>query len=225
MKKYILFLLFFTLKFHAQSNYQVDYNLKISDISENAIKDKYLKIAIKGSDLVHFTLIFNKDISLFSDQTKTQSREATLAKAWADYTEPIYTDLKSNKIFFYNKQTPVTQGKTYIINEDILLDWQLTNQTKSIEGFTCYKATGTYKQGGRYKNITAWYAPQLPFSFGPMGYAGLPGLILELHMDNVMLGATKITKLHTLNKIEIPSQGILISEDQYSKLINSKSKR
>ena len=39
----------------------------------------------------------------------------------------------------------------------------------------------------RYYNpvkIEAWYAPKLPFKFGPKGYNGLPGLILEIKQND-----------------------------------------
>ena len=79
-------------------------------------------------------------------------------------------------------------GKTFLI-EDIAFnkkDWTISPEIKKIGNFVVYKAT-TKKvvensKGTFTHKIIAWFAPELPFSFGPIGYGGLPGLILELEV-------------------------------------------
>jgi GLPGLI family protein len=63
------------------------------------------------------------------------------------------------------------------------INWKLINDTKTILGYICYKATFT-KTGDNNTKIDAWYAPTLPFQFGPNGYHGLPGLILMVIQNN-----------------------------------------
>lgn len=53
--------------------------------------------------------------------------------------------------------------------------WTLLADKKTIQGFTCQKAEGFF--AGRW--YTVWFAPELPYSFGPWKFSGLPGLILE----------------------------------------------
>ena len=40
--------------------------------------------------------------------------------------------------------------------------------------------------------VVAWFCPDLPYSFGPNGYCGLPGLILELQIRNGVYGVKRI---------------------------------
>ena len=63
--------------------------------------------------------------------------------------------------------------------------WQLHDTTKTVAGYRCRQATYEYTfvdLDGIEKSVhvTAWYAPDLPYPYGPAGYDGLPGLILEL---------------------------------------------
>ena len=55
-------------------------------------------------------------------------------------------------------------------------DWEIHDDTVSVNGFLCQKATCRY--GGR--NWEAWFAEELPFGDGPYKFCGLPGLILQL---------------------------------------------
>jgi len=96
------------------------------------------------------------------------------AQATMDLTR-YYTD----SISFVEQRTSFDQ--LYLIEgPSNQIKWELTNETKSILGYTSYKATYTKIEMGKPIPIEAWYAPELPYNFGPMEYHGLPGLILEI---------------------------------------------
>src|SRR5690606_27504619 len=83
-----------------------------------------------------------------------------------------------------------------LYNNKSTLNWTITDESKKIGGFTCFKATANEVLERRnrkfIKPIVAWFTPEIPVPFGPMHYGNLPGLILELQTENALLGAEKI---------------------------------
>lgn len=77
------------------------------------------------------------------------------------------------------------------------IEWEITNKTKKIGNYTCRQAKTTEKHYSRqgnyyYKNVVAWFTPEIPISFGPKYYKGLPGLILQIEDKEYTLTAIKI---------------------------------
>jgi GLPGLI family protein len=70
------------------------------------------------------------------------------------------------------------------------------------------------------RKVIAWYTTQIPYNFGPKDYNGLPGLILELQEDNLLIKASKIT-LQQKKKIVIkkPNQGEKITLKGYDAMV------
>ncbi|WP_313580321.1 GLPGLI family protein [Chishuiella sp.] len=60
------------------------------------------------------------------------------------------------------------------------LDWKLNSNTKKIGNYYCKEATLNY--AGR--KWIAYYTEDIPLSFGPYIFGGLPGLILEIYDNN-----------------------------------------
>jgi GLPGLI family protein len=54
--------------------------------------------------------------------------------------------------------------------------WVLCNESRTINGYECHKATTTYM--GR--DYTAWFTLDIPLHEGPWKFYGLPGLIIEI---------------------------------------------
>lgn len=86
----------------------------------------------------------------------------------------IHKDFGSGKSTFYESFYP----KEYMrVEEDMAnLNWKIKNDTASMFGYLCQKATLHY--GGR--DWTAWFATEVPISDGPYKFCGLPGLIVRM---------------------------------------------
>lgn len=107
---------------------------------------------------------------------------------------------------------------TRIQYEDKLgkLSWQLEEGTDTISGYTCEKATLSF----RGRSYTAWFTTDIPISEGPWKLSGLPGLILRLaDSDQLfsfeMIGLTQPQK--TLPFEILKSEYLVVSREDYRK--------
>jgi GLPGLI family protein len=72
-----------------------------------------------------------------------------------------------------------------------------------------------YEDTIKNQKITAWFAQDLPLPLGPENYFGLPGLILEVDVNNgcVVITAEKIEFVSTGKDVKIPkSKGKKVSQ-------------
>ena len=75
------------------------------------------------------------------------------------------------------------------------------------------------------QKVIAWYALDIPISAGPERFCGLPGMILEVNVNNgaIVMTADKIEETSPGDKMEFPEKvkGKRISEAEYFKKIGA----
>jgi GLPGLI family protein len=132
----------------------------------------------------------------------------------------------SEKKFYTQNLTMKYESKTldcYLLGECFLIEnelpnWVLRQETKTIQGFLCYKAILINPRNGK-QNLEAWYTPKLPYHYGIMEYYGLPGVILELNRNTLAITAIKI-ELNPIQRIEItePKNIKILTQEEFKNL-------
>lgn len=198
MKKILYFLLLHLVFItNAQETVFVQYRVTISDepiFKDNAIARNQFENAMKDANKLKFSLLVNKTKSYFfnnpslSFNETAESRQSTLI--FANYIGEIFseTDTIYENIRFL--------GKNIYLKKPINTNWTLHNETKIIDGYECFKATTEYiviNDVGEFRHpVIAWYCPKIHYPFGPNGYGGLPGLILQIQIRNATYGVDSI---------------------------------
>lgn len=171
---------------------------------------------------IEFNLLFSNNESLFQAIEK-MSKD--------DIDEFAILTVGGNGSFYVNSTTNEKLhqmeafGKQFLIKDNIAkIRWNLSNDTKKVLQYDCRKAT-TIKiveneKGLFRKEVIAWYAPEIPISFGPIGYGGLPGLILELDIENESNFSVKKIKINSKKEINIkkPKKGKLVSNEGFNNI-------
>ena len=97
------------------------------------------------------------------------------------FEEIVYQNYPAGKMTVYGIIAP-----SYFIYEEDgnPVEWVLTEDTDTVCGYECMKATGSY--GGRQWEV--WFAPEIPVAMGPWKCCGLPGLVMKAKdSDNLHL--------------------------------------
>lgn len=136
-------------------------------------------------------------------------------------------------------------GKNYLISDSIKQQpWKLINETKQILGYTCLKATrkvtmppqqtrmmviggpggntsrDTTTPVAREIEVVAWYAQDIISPVGPESYGQLPGVILQLDIDNAatVYNALEIKKEVDQKMLKEPKKGKSVTSAEFNKL-------
>lgn len=190
-------------------------------IKEGNSQNDMVKSLIEIAKTQKFELKFNQSSSSFSPVKKLSNEQYDenliyLANIAYSTSESCFLDAKKKELLIRYDDGSLIKSKSLES-----FDWEISAETKKIDSYLCYKATYNYKYVARgnqikTKTITAWFAPSLPFSYGPIEFHGLPGLILELNKDYTTYSVQKIVLSNDQIKIDFP-KGNTISKEEYEK--------
>lgn len=142
-------------------------------------------------------LTFNPKQSYYTYESKEQQSEDGRYN-WENDQLIITRDFEKERIF----EVYETLGKTYIVEDSLkFFKWKILNEIKEVNNYVCMKAS-TFEPIKK-QNIVAWFTTDIPVSAGPERFGGLPGMILEINIDDDAIVYTSKTITLSSNQ-EIP---------------------
>jgi GLPGLI family protein len=208
--------LFQSLPFYEQPVYKVTYKHWFQSDTTKPISSAYIRDATLTGNNEKSIYIYNVGTNKLKDTVKANYRNfQEFLNATANEKSPgikqitissgIPFDEYGNQILFEKKHDSIF-SRVKIVSQYVLVaekklpaNWEISDEVKKIQGYTCYKATCHH----RGRHYTAWFTPEIPIPEGPYKFKGLPGLILEIE-DN--RGELKIwaEKIQYPAEVEIP---------------------
>ena len=165
---------------------------------------------------VKMKLYFDEKQSLytyFSDQGQSEDGQWS----WRQDDYLIHRNFDANKLIEHHEML----GKTYLMEDSLVTyNWRVQNQIKDVAGYICMKAE-TFDPVKNQK-ITAWFAQDIPVAAGPERYFGLPGLILELDINDgdVVVSAQKVELKNVQKELALPKmKGKKLKVADYNQMI------
>jgi len=212
--------------------------------------EKAVKEAMKKAGEKTYLLTFSKTESVYEQPEELQQPQNptggfSVSVAFSGEGKK-YINLKEK----FTLEEADIFGKEFLIKEKLTpRNWILVDQTKKIGEYSCFKAEliipVTQKQKQEYddfltreekkpalfkiekpedKIVTAWYTPEIPVSFGPNNFCGLPGLILEINDDEKIILCSKITLNNKVKaKIKVPTLGKVVTQKEFDKIEKDKT--
>lgn len=127
--------------------------------------------------------------------------------------------------------------RTFLVSDSIRKqDWKLGDETKTILNYTAKKATSTRvstrmqmsMENGEMKRtaiqdtatVVAWFTTDIPVPAGPEMQGQLPGLILELDIDNgqTIYKAIEVDPKVNTKKIKAPKDGKKLTAEEFKRI-------
>jgi len=210
---------------------------------------KAVEEAMKKASEKQYVLTFNKIECIYEEQQKLDKPEATDGMSFS-----ISFSSAGKKYLNVKEKSSVVEdeifGKEFLVVEPLVKpEWKLIDETKKIGDYNCFKAELVIPVSEKQKNdydeflkkeekkpslfkmdkpedkvVTAWYSPEIPVSFGPDNYWGLPGLILEVNDgDNMLLCSKVVLGTKEKTKIKAPNTGEKVTQKKFDEILKKKT--
>ncbi|UGS23701.1 GLPGLI family protein [Flavobacterium channae] len=220
-KKVVVILLFSLNILFSQSG-QVVYEAMSKKYPETKENKGDVQIKNLENARISFELKFNNQNSFFYKLSLNKEDGYNLAE------ETLLIMLGFKEVYFELKEKLLHEDYgEFLIKTPSNHNWNISSESKKINNYLCYKATCTESytaRDGKNKErvITAWFCPELPYSYGPLEYNGLPGLILELEKNGNKVVAKSIVLSDKKISLELPNKK-RISKEEYNQKIKENS--
>ena len=119
-------------------------------------------------------------------------------------------------------------GKPYLIEDTLAAPkWRILNDLKEVAGHICMNAM--MMDTMRKQRIVAWFAQDIVHNGGPEAFFGLPGMILEIDVNDgaMTLTADLIEMKKLSNELDPPAKlkGKKIKQADYEKIVKDQIKQ
>ena len=146
-------------------------------------------------------------------------------EGWSDRKETFFMKRNFKDNTLYDGITFL--GKTYLIHDSIVPPkWKILNDMKEVAGHICMNASWTDTL--RKQNVFVWFALDMPVSTGPDRFIGLPGIILEIDINDgaLIMTADKMDLKPLTTELDVPQKikGKKIDMAEYTRLIEQQMK-
>ncbi|RMG87954.1 MAG: GLPGLI family protein [Bacteroidetes bacterium] len=231
MKYRILFcLLGWSLALWAQKEGRVHYveivQFKI-DLPES---EAHLAAQFPTEQKTRKVLIFNEKEALYQNYDPHADTDQVFEQASEDGDVQIKMvfSLPENKTW-HNFETGEVVSQQEVFGRKFLISgpqnhaWKLTTEQKIIADFVCTKAI----LQDTSQHVVAWFTPEIPIAVGPLDYGQLPGLILELDINNgeqkTVATAVEWGRVEP-GAIQKPTKGKKVTWAEFEKIVEEKER-
>lgn len=129
----------------------------------------------------------------------------------------VYTNLSKG---LFSKELAFYEETVFLADSLRKLEWEMTNEVRTIAGFECRKAT-TIILDSLY--VIAFYSDEILSNGGPLSYCKLPGMILGLVVPrmNLTFFATSVELTEpTREQLTPPASSQFLNYDSFKELID-----
>lgn len=202
----------------------VKFEIEIPEEHKELMKDM-----LPSSQTSTKILYFNQNETLFTDyeapeeetvEHQSEDGGVQMKMVMMRPENKIYKDLAGGK----KVELQEFFGKKFLVKDDLKdYKWKLTGEQKKVLDYVCSKAT--YQDTSQ--TVVVWFAPQIPVSSGPNNLGKLPGMILEVDVNdgNRIYVATKVDfKKLDKNVLVAPSKGKVVTDEELDKIMAEKTK-
>lgn len=186
MKKLVALILFLYTFLSYSQNYRFTYEVAHKkDSTSNEITKENYNLDITPNDITYYNRLYYINDSVFNNVKKYGFEGFKLTSFL----------VKKNQNAFYENYEYIGDVHFYKIEESANFEWKITDSAKIINELKVQKAETTF--GGR--KWIAWFTEEIPLSYGPYKFNGLPGLIIQIYDDkkNYVFKLIKSEKIST----------------------------
>lgn len=216
-----IFFILFILSVSAQDKAIAKVHYVFKHVNDTTQRDKYLKdevVTYLGQSGSYYTSYQSARLSeQINEQMSSSSFDGNLViKGSGTAIKDSYLlNLADEKL---DKVQRIGSAEFVVSEVFPIQDWQIEEETKEIGGYSCQRATASFK--GR--NYEAWFTSDIPMSYGPWKLKGLPGLILSVkdYKNEVSFEYAGFDRLDDKSNIliQIPERAIPSTNEELVKL-------
>lgn len=154
-----------TMSLDIENRHSVYYDRNLS------VKDSLARLAFQS--IKNFS--FSTNIEDLEQRLEMKGKADETSGDRKGETVRIFKDRSKNEIVTTDRDPKDLRYK-YMVIEEIIPDWSISQDTITIMNYLCMKATTHF----RGRDYIAWFTTEIPINDGPWKFYGLPGLILQI---------------------------------------------